>query len=144
MELKKCPYCGKAVLATSKSCKHCGKSFEEEEARRDEARKVEGTKARKDEARKVEGTKARRDEARRDEQPFVEQQETEIQQNIVDAPEPLDPPEQTEKAGIETTCWMWLLCTILLIINPILGLLGVIGLIAAANYKRIQVLINQK
>jgi hypothetical protein len=28
MELKKCPYCGKNVLAMSKVCKHCGKSFE--------------------------------------------------------------------------------------------------------------------
>lgn len=28
MELKKCPYCGKTVLAISKACKHCGKSFE--------------------------------------------------------------------------------------------------------------------
>lgn len=30
MELKKCPYCGKTVLAISKACKHCGKSFEQE------------------------------------------------------------------------------------------------------------------
>jgi translation elongation factor EF-Tu-like GTPase len=29
MEVKKCPYCGKTVLAISKICKHCGKSFEE-------------------------------------------------------------------------------------------------------------------
>lgn len=29
MELKKCPYCGKTVLAISKVCKHCKKSFEQ-------------------------------------------------------------------------------------------------------------------
>jgi uncharacterized membrane protein YhaH (DUF805 family) len=29
MDIKKCPYCGKTVLAISKVCKHCGKSFEE-------------------------------------------------------------------------------------------------------------------
>ncbi|MDR0546912.1 MAG: SUMF1/EgtB/PvdO family nonheme iron enzyme [Dysgonamonadaceae bacterium] len=29
MEVKKCPYCGKTVLAISKVCKHCGKSFEQ-------------------------------------------------------------------------------------------------------------------
>jgi formylglycine-generating enzyme required for sulfatase activity len=28
METKKCPFCGKTVLAVSKNCKHCGKSFE--------------------------------------------------------------------------------------------------------------------
>ncbi|MDR1340993.1 MAG: hypothetical protein LBK58_13215 [Prevotellaceae bacterium] len=28
MEIKKCPYCGKTVLAISKACKHCKKSFE--------------------------------------------------------------------------------------------------------------------
>jgi hypothetical protein len=121
MELKKCPYCGKAVLAASKSCKHCGKSF---------ASQTEDAKERRIESEKMPA-----------EQPFVEQQKTEIQQNIVDAPVP---PEQTEKAGIKTTCWMWLLCTILLIASPILGILGVIGLIVAANYKRIQNLVNQR
>jgi hypothetical protein len=30
MELKKCPHCNKNVLAISKACKHCGKSFEQE------------------------------------------------------------------------------------------------------------------
>jgi uncharacterized membrane protein YhaH (DUF805 family) len=29
MEVKKCPFCGKTVLAISKVCKHCGKSFEQ-------------------------------------------------------------------------------------------------------------------
>ena len=28
MEKKQCPFCGKTVLAISKACKHCGKSFE--------------------------------------------------------------------------------------------------------------------
>lgn len=31
MELKKCPYCNKTVLAVSKFCKHCGKNFEQKE-----------------------------------------------------------------------------------------------------------------
>lgn len=31
METKKCPYCGKTVLAISKACKHCGESFEQEQ-----------------------------------------------------------------------------------------------------------------
>ena len=29
MEKKQCPFCGKTVLAISKACKHCGKSFEQ-------------------------------------------------------------------------------------------------------------------
>jgi hypothetical protein len=30
MELKKCPYCGKSILAIAKVCKHCGKRFEQQ------------------------------------------------------------------------------------------------------------------
>jgi hypothetical protein len=32
MEIKKCPSCNKTVLAISKTCKHCGISFEENRA----------------------------------------------------------------------------------------------------------------
>ncbi|MDR1380986.1 MAG: hypothetical protein LBJ47_05840 [Tannerella sp.] len=32
MEVKKCPFCGKTVLAIAKVCKHCGKSFEQTNA----------------------------------------------------------------------------------------------------------------
>ena len=42
MELKKCPYCGKTVLAIAKSCKHCGKSFEARPV--EEAKPVEEVK----------------------------------------------------------------------------------------------------
>jgi hypothetical protein len=31
MELKKCPYCGKSILAIAKVCKHCGKSLAPQE-----------------------------------------------------------------------------------------------------------------
>jgi uncharacterized membrane protein YhaH (DUF805 family) len=36
METKKCPYCDKTVLAISKACKHCGKSFEDYEINSEE------------------------------------------------------------------------------------------------------------
>jgi hypothetical protein len=60
MELKKCPYCGKNVLAISKVCKHCGKSFTSQ---------IEKPAA----------------AAMPDKQSLVERQETEVQQN---PPEP--------------------------------------------------------
>jgi hypothetical protein len=31
MELKKCPYCGKAILEIAKVCKHCKKSLDEDQ-----------------------------------------------------------------------------------------------------------------
>ena len=31
MEIKKCPYCGKTVLAISKACKHCSRLFNEDD-----------------------------------------------------------------------------------------------------------------
>lgn len=37
METKKCPFCGKTVLALSRVCKHCGKSFDEIEIVQKEA-----------------------------------------------------------------------------------------------------------
>lgn len=37
METKKCPFCGKTVLAVSKVCKHCGKSFDEIQIIQEEA-----------------------------------------------------------------------------------------------------------
>jgi hypothetical protein len=77
MELKKCPYCGKAVLATSKSCKHCGKLF---------ASQTEKPVAEKMPA----------------EQPFVKQQETEVQQNR-------PKPKKTGKVKKQIMFWlMWL------------------------------------
>jgi hypothetical protein len=53
-------------------------------------------------------------------------------------------PVETGEKGIKLVWWMWVLCTLLFISRPIMGLLGIIGLLIAANYKQIRNLINQR
>jgi hypothetical protein len=53
-------------------------------------------------------------------------------------------PVETGKMGIKLVWWMWVLCAMLVISRPIMGLLGVVGLLIAANYKQIRDLINQR
>jgi uncharacterized membrane protein YvbJ len=110
METKKCPSCGKTVLAISKTCKHCGKSLEAKQTVREEPVSKATIQT---------------------EQPFVvEQQEPVAQQSTY------IPQEQTVKRGMEIKWWMWVICGILLIWKPIVGIFAPIGLAIYAVSRR--------
>ena len=115
MELKKCPFCNKTVLAIAKACKYCSKSFEEKQSVQNENQDCDNDGLLDNDAFNNDfyENKNREDDYSRN---------NDFEQGAYTSP-----PEITKKAK----WWWWVICAVLLLppFTRIIGLIGLIGLV---------------